>query len=385
MIKKTFKLRLALMLGSLVLALLIAEFGLRLFHLYSPASFHMSPPSAQMRDIETNWDITYSTNSQGLRSDEHSFAKSDGIIRIVTIGDSFTFGQGCQRGEIFPDLLEARLKSAGYRAEVINLSQVGIGPESYFVLLKDIALDYQPDIIVLNTFGNDASEIRKSSLPTRIVKSLSHYSHLFVLLRVLRRRLSPQAKADSWEKLQKQSDNVKSDDKAIRLEDFRKQYGTAPNNLVAASIGNPEEVIRWIDTPGNGAGWSEFQNYVGAMNEICRTRGIKFVIGVIPDGAQVDPEQVLIRQKLGVPIRPAVLTEPGNFQQLVHEFARTNAIPYFDPLQNFRQVRSGLYFQTDLHWSPAGHRLYADLLADFLSQKILGNGSNPNRALNSHD
>lgn len=370
MLRKTLKLRLALIFGSLVFALVMAEFGLRMVGAYSPASLHLSPPNAAMRDVETNWDITYYSNSQGLRDEEYSAAKPAGTIRVVVIGDSFTFGQGCQRGEIFPDVLEARLNAAGHHAQVINVSHVGIGPESYFVLLQSVALKYRPDVVVLNTFGNDASEVRQSPLPNRMVKSLSHSSPLFVLLRALRYRTSAQAQGDFWTTVEAQAKD-KSAAGATRLANFRKEHGSAPNNLVAALVSDPEEVARWIDTPVDGAGWSQFQDYVGAMASICRTHGIKFVIGIIPDGAQVDPHQLSMRQKFGVPLRDGVLTESGNFQQLVHEYATAKGIMCFDPLAKFRAVGAGLYFDSDLHWSPAGHKLYADLLADYLEAQVL--------------
>jgi len=370
--------RLLLLLGSMIFALLLAEISLRILNWYSPASFHLSPPNAEMRDVETDWDVTYHTNGEGLRDDEYTAAKPGGILRIVVIGDSFTYGQGCQRGEIFPDLLEEQLKSDGYRAQVINVSQVGIGPESYFVLLKDVALKYQPDVVVLNTFGNDASEVKGTSLPALLVRSLSHYSHLFVLLRVFRSRASSHSQADFWSTVEQKVNNNKPEGALTPLADFRKQHGEAPNNLVAASVTNPEEVIRWIDTPTDGEGWSQFQNYVGTMNDICQKHGITFVIGVIPDGAQVDPRQLLIRQKLGVPIRNSVLSETGKFQQLVRDYAAKKSILCFDPLKEFREGGSGLYFPTDLHWSPSGHRLYASLLEKFLSQNVLANRVNAN-------
>jgi hypothetical protein len=269
--------------------------------------------------------------------------------------------------------LEARLKAAGYRAQVINVSHVGIGPESYFVLLQSVALKYRPDVVVLNTFGNDASELKQSSLPNRLVRSLSHSLHLFVALRALRYRVASSPQADFWTVVEAKANNNHSGDQATRLADFRKEHGTAPNNLVAASLTDPDDVARWIDTPEGGAGWSQFQDYVGAMDEICRAHGIKFVIGIIPDGAQVDREQLSTRQKLGVRLPGSVLTESGKFQQLVHAYAAKQGIMCFDPLPKFRDAGTGLYFESDLHWSPAGHNLYGSLLADYLGEQVLGN------------
>ena len=59
------------------------------------------------------------------------------------------------------------------------------------------------------------------------------------------------------------------------------------------------------------------------------------------------------------------------FQTLVQQFASREGIPVIDPLADFRRVRDGLYFQTDLHWTPGGHRLFAEQLSQYLKQNAL--------------
>lgn len=355
---------LLLLAAGILAGLLLAEAALRVAGLCSPASFHLQPPRARLRDVQTGWDLTYRTNSAGWRDEEYARAKPPGVTRIAAIGDSFTFGQGCERGAIFPDLLEARPGPTGEAVQVLNLSTPGLGPEGYFVLLRD-ALRYEPDTVVLSVCGNDASRIRPTPWLNEAVRTLSHHLRLFVLLREIRVRVAP-TPPDPWEAA------LARPDPPPGMAEFLRRYGRVRSGLVAGCLTDPAEVARWIDVPAQGEGWRYFERYVEAMAAACRTGGCRFVIAIIPDGAQVDPEQEQVRRLLGVGLPPDVRTREGGFQTLVHDFARRQGIECFDPLPIFRRVRTGLYFPTDLHWTPAGHRLFADALASYLAAPAPG-------------
>jgi lysophospholipase L1-like esterase len=347
-------LKLALLVGGILVGGILAEAALRALGLHSPASFHLLPARSRLRDAQTGWDLTYETNGVGWRDDEHREAKPAGTVRIAAIGDSFTFGQGCERGTIFPDVLETLLKASGGEAEVLNLSSPGLGPEGYSVLL-DEALRYRPDVAVVSLCANDASG-KKPSWLNGTVRELSHESRLFVLLRDLNRRIAS-ASPSGWDRV------GRSGELPSGPAEFERRYGRPRTNLVAAALGDPAEVARWSEVPGRGEGWEELQRRAGRMARACRRAGCRLVFGVVPDGAQVDPDQVEVRRLLGVPVSPDVLTGPGRFQALVREMARREGAEVFDPLDEFRTVRSGLYFPLDLHWTAAGHRLYAEGLA----------------------
>jgi hypothetical protein len=357
--------RIALLAGGALLGLALLEGGLRALGVLSPSSFHLLPARTRSRDVQTGWDLTYQTNRVGWRDEDYTPAKPPGTTRIAAIGDSFTFGQGCERGEIFPDRLETLLRDRGEDVQVLNLSTPGLGPEGYFVLLEDAALRYHPDVVVLSVCANDASRVRPTPWLNEAVRRLSHHLRVFVLVREIRLRMAS-PRPDPWEA------TAARGAPGPGLEEFLRRYGRARTNLVAACLTDPAEVARWIDLPAQGEGWREFQRYVGAMVRLCRSRGCRFVIGVVPDGAQVDPQQVEVRRLLGVPLPPDVLTAEGRFQTLVRDFARSQGAELFDPLPEFRRARSGLYFPTDLHWTPAGHRLYAEALARYLTAAAPG-------------
>lgn len=86
------------------------------------------------------------SNSKGIRGrKEHSYEKAQGKIRILTIGDSFTFGEEVSDNETFQSYLE-RLDS---RLEVINLGVHGYGHDQMLLYLKEEGLKYKPDIVLL--------------------------------------------------------------------------------------------------------------------------------------------------------------------------------------------------------------------------------------------
>jgi GDSL-like lipase/acylhydrolase family protein len=357
--------------AGIVTAAMLAEVALRIGGLYSPASFHLLPARSRLRDTQTGWDLIYETNSLGWRDEEYGEAKPVGTFRVAAVGDSFTFGQGCARGEIFPDVLEAQLRASG-GAEVLNLSSPGLGPEGYLVLVEE-ALRYRPDVVVVSFCANDASAA-KPSPATATVRGLSHRFRLFVLLREASRRMAWPGSA--WDRV------GRSGELPPLPAEFERRYGRVRTNLVAAALTDPAEVARWSDVPGRGEGWEELQRYAGRMARACRAGRCRLVFAVVPDGAEVDPEQVEFRRLLGVPLSPDVLTGPGRFQVLVGEMARRVGAESFDPLEDFRAVRRGLYFPLDLHWTAAGHRLYAEALARHLARtpgpaRTPGSGQTP--------
>lgn len=354
--RRILAIRLALLVGGGLMALVLGELALRAQDAYSPASFHLLPPHSRLRDVQTGWDLFYETNAQGWRDDEYARTKPAGVLRIATLGDSFTFGQGCPRGEIFPDVLEALLNARGEKAQVLNLSSPGLGPEGDFVLLEE-ALRYRPDVVVVSFYANDATG-QPTPWFNGAVRDLSRHFRLFVLARDIRRRIASPPDIGR--------DDVRWGGVPLPPPDFQRKYGQPRTNLVAACLTDPTEVARWSDVP-EGRGWEELALYAGRMARACRASGCRLVFTAIPDGAQVDPRQWDIRRQLGVKVSATAMMD-SRFQSLVRDLAQREGAGFFDPLEEFRRVRAGLYFPLDLHWTPVGHRVYAYALARYLAR-----------------
>ena len=91
-------------------------------------------------------------NSQGTRGPEFQMEKPANTIRILSLGDSRTFGWGLSDAETYSRRLEQSLQNCvgpGKKVEVIN---AGVNAWSYsqmLVYFRDFGLRYQPDFVIL--------------------------------------------------------------------------------------------------------------------------------------------------------------------------------------------------------------------------------------------
>lgn len=105
-----------------------------------------------LRDVPMGEGRRLSSNSRGVRgAREHAAAKSPGTTRIVTIGDSFTFGEDVGDEETWSSRLERMLPGA----EVINLGVHGYGHDQMLVYLREEGVRYRPDVVVLGFLTGD--------------------------------------------------------------------------------------------------------------------------------------------------------------------------------------------------------------------------------------
>ena len=95
--------------------------------------------------MDGSWKFT--TNKQGFRNDkDFDYAKPEGVIRIVSLGDSQTQGY------------EVR------QVEVMNTGVSGFGTAEELVLLENEMVKYQPDFVILGFYKNDFEDNIRSDL-----------------------------------------------------------------------------------------------------------------------------------------------------------------------------------------------------------------------------
>ena len=151
---------------SIGIALLLTECGLRLFyevppiwrapqnrHLESPLLGWVQVPNSRSFSI----DVPVSINSAGLRDDEIPFEKPDGEIRILALGDSFTFALGVRHEDIWPQQLERLLneRQAPRRFQVINAGVAGYNTSQELTYLLSEGYRWNPDLIIVGFYWND--------------------------------------------------------------------------------------------------------------------------------------------------------------------------------------------------------------------------------------
>jgi len=93
-----------------------------------------------------------SSNTRGMRGvREYTTDKPEGTIRVVAIGDSFTFGEEVADADTYP----ARLETLLDRGEVLNLGMFAFGLDQIYLRLRDEGVTYDPDYVVLGYVAAD--------------------------------------------------------------------------------------------------------------------------------------------------------------------------------------------------------------------------------------
>jgi len=110
------------------------------------------------RHIRKNPDFpdafTMKTNAQGwLETYDVQKDKAPGVYRIFYVGDSFTQGT-CAREQSVASIVELALNERAQGTdtsfEVINTGTASYSPIIYYLLLRHVLIDYEPDLIIVN-------------------------------------------------------------------------------------------------------------------------------------------------------------------------------------------------------------------------------------------
>lgn len=158
--------RIVLFLASIVMALLVAEIGLRILGISYPrwlrnddvlGSVHRPGVVFRQKD-EGNAVIRI--NSAGYRDVERSVGKPAGTVRVAVLGDSYVEAGQVDQEEMITRVMERALNDCrafdGRPVEVLNFGMTGYGTTQELLLLRNEVWAYEPDIVVLAFLtGND--------------------------------------------------------------------------------------------------------------------------------------------------------------------------------------------------------------------------------------
>ena len=156
---------LAAVVGSLLVALLLVEIGLRLIGYSRPVFYRYDETlGADLRSDVAGYykkeDLIYiSLNEDGLRGLRRSHTKPDSTLRIAVLGDSFTEGFQVTYDNLFTTILQqelAKCVSDDLRVEVLNFGVSGFGTAREIFKYRKHARSYDPDLVLLMFYpGND--------------------------------------------------------------------------------------------------------------------------------------------------------------------------------------------------------------------------------------
>jgi lysophospholipase L1-like esterase len=353
---RTRLVRLLFLCFSFAFSLWIAEIAVRLVRpqavmtvtpgLYQPDGprrYRIAPGFRGRITNQAEFDTEVVTDSQGLRGPEVG-PKPAGGLRILAIGDSFTFGVGARQDETWPARLERRMPNV----QVLNAGAPGFGVPDEVAWFEAHGAGLQPDAVVVAVFlANDLQDASPDQPKVAVVDGalvvpgetgglrrwLYYHSHLFRLLKssVLEGRVrSLLGLKEPW---------------ATR--ELRGEF----------SLYTPE-------LPGELRKGAEATD--AAVGRLA-SRGIPVAAVLIPSLPQVDPRRwTAVLSQLG--LDPSG-HDPRRPNRLFREIFERHGVPVLDLTDTFEAaIRQGqrIYYPIDQHLNPAGYDLMARTIGEFL-------------------
>ena len=141
--------------------------GLQYF--YEPKPDTIIKPEVIFPGLEN---ISYHINKDGLNQfEDYATEKSEGIYRIITLGDSHTFGQNVNTIDNYPfqlqQMLNERLSCSSIKKfEVINLGVAGYDFQYTVQRFKLRGEKYNPDLVIWLLVPDDFGRILEKLMPS---------------------------------------------------------------------------------------------------------------------------------------------------------------------------------------------------------------------------
>lgn len=376
---------LALVLASVMVALLASEMLLRAFYTPRPRSMgglHITTSAYYRPDPDLGWrprplvdgrhqfaanrSYPFHTNSRGLRDREYDLARTAGRRRIVVLGDSFAWGWGVADGEIFTERLEALLGDT----DVINLGVSGYGLAQEIAYLKSEGLRYAPDVVVLAFCLNDV--YRPAPAPSPGVAtgpqgvpapSTPMQGMIGAGRQLLHDTFLYQIAADGI-------NTRKSLVRALvvlRIKDSLGGFADMDVNLMPALRAYP---------PALAGSWARTRAELAELQALLASRPARLLVALVPSLQAVEPRAFTHSiAYLEFDEEDFDLDKP---YRLVAAHVTALGAGVVDPLPRFRAARAAgrsLYLRNDMHFNAEGHRLFAEAIAAGLGEERPGSGA----------
>lgn len=307
-------------------------------------------------------------NKLGLRGRETTVEKPAGTYRILNLGDSFTMGKGVEDDQTFSVLLETQLNEVpgaackGRKFEVLNG-----GVDSYAPILSNIELRrdlvaLEPDVIVHNL---DISDLTQEAAYRREAVFAADGS--VAAVPNARRKASLSNRMRDW------IDQHLFFTRAMLFYAGKKLGDQEVSVRTVATRAHRELVAHTLagDTTPRDAQWRDVFASIDSIREFASQHGSEYVLSVYPWAHEISETE-------WIPGRYTYMSqddEPSDRSLVtIRNMAQQRGIPLVEMHPVFRSYSGTekLYFDHDMHWTAAGHRVMAGGLADYLRMRYTG-------------
>ena len=285
-------------------------------------------------------------NAEGYRGPVRPREKPDGVVRIVTFGDSSSFGHSVPYDKTYSAQLEALLNERGIQAEVLAMGVVGStilqGLERY----KRLAREWQPDFVTIAYGAVNDHLPGPDRMPDseKIAAGAQPGGRLLGLWLDMRKQFLVLHQIAYW---------MEAGDKNAM--EKRRDYFMAKRkaNQERKGLGRAQwEGVRRVSP-------DEFSTAIGTWNETVSADGAELVLIAMP------------RKEAAERVAPVLQSYTGS----VLQSANVDGFPLVNSWQTFKDAIEAGATEKDLfvdkyHPNAHGHRLMGQELADVIATAL---------------
>lgn len=402
--KKQIFINVILSVLSLFAFMLLLEMGLRFF----PINKHCSPKTAVSRQAwrrldssfgvvhipnsrylhtTDDYSAVYQFNSKGVRGPEYSYFKPDGEYRILILGDSFAMGFGVNFDDLFSEVLKRELnnsrKDYDKSFQIINTGVGGWCTGTELLFFDEEGKKYNPDLTIVMFSENDAWH--NNAADYYPISRLGRLLPGIAIPEPSKEKSSGRALAGGSYLLKKikkwfAENSYLYNFISIRVKNERHFYLLAKtlHLLDTDRPFFPDEYRIWRRNYDGQiiAAWKMTEAIMLKMKEEAESAGSKPLVFYVPTSASIyNSVWRETQKKYGISGREWDINKAGIE---LGDICRRNNIDFINPKDVFikqagERMAKGksLYYLQEGHWNVAGHKLVAEILAQYISAKYL--------------
>jgi len=330
---------------------------------------HKLLPKSSYVFKNSEFEFVQRVNNIGVRGRDISRKNEENTYRILMLGDSFTMGKGVREEDTFSVILEKSLVVEEAESPVRKIEVINAGVDSYTPLLSFLLLEHylnglEQDLLVLSL---DMSDL----IQEVAYRKLARYDENGKIMGVIGEK-----KSGITEPISRWIDRnlyitrlvffyVKKrskDTETIAVEDTVRR---ASFELLKHTLAD--------DGQDRTDQWQNIFESILRIKEYCDTHDSEFLLATYPWGHQVSDKEWSTQRSLFIPPNAEISDRSVH---KIRDFADENRVDFINAFAAFRQYRGPepLYFDNDMHWTPAGHRIMAKELERFIRDNYIDKG-----------
>ncbi len=317
-------------------------------------SFLLSKMKPNVNELLKHPEFSYRVKTVSLGFPQIGF-RDDGIDKnpiILAVGNSFTFGWGCNLKDVWTEILE---KYSSF--DVVNMGVKGYGPINQTRLLMKYAPYLKPKMILYEFFVNDVTDCQSLILKKSPTKTLA------------KGNITSLQPLTNWLSLHSSSYEIIKWLLKIGIYKNRKlktkviEYKVANNTYVF----NPDLLkdTVYLDNNLNKEEFECSQKMILEASNLSKRLGAIFIVVLIPYREQIYWDIFIEKIPEWKSLNPDLPYE------LIIEFLASQKISFIDLRPAFKRNRNKLlYWKIDAHWTPQGNKLAVELIYEKIKQEL---------------